>query len=59
MVALVTKGADASLATVLGRVDPGALMALAVKNADAMDLLFLGIAVYEGYRLSFAYRLRR
>jgi len=29
------------------------------RAADGMDLLFLGIAVYEGYKLSFRYRLKK
>jgi hypothetical protein len=33
------------------------LMALVSTLASPMDLLFLGIAVFEGYKLSFRYRL--
>ena len=34
-------------------------MSLAFSAADAMDILFLGIAIYEGYKFSFRYRLKR
>jgi hypothetical protein len=44
---------------VLVQLDPGKVLALASQLADPMDLLFLGIAVYEGYKFSFKYRLKK
>jgi hypothetical protein len=42
---------------VVGRMGVGNSVSLAVEAADAMELLFLAIAVYEGYRFSFRHRL--
>lgn len=38
--------------TVLGSVDLAASLILAIREADAMDVLFLAIAVYEGYKFA-------
>jgi len=37
---------------VLGRLNPAMIVDLIVSTFDGMDLLFYGIAVYEGYKLS-------
>ena len=55
-VALLAKQADRPIIDVLGNVGLAGSLDLAVRASDAMDLLFLGIAVWEGYRFSFRYR---
>jgi len=37
----------------VSRLDPGVAQGLMVATFSPMDLLFYGIAVWEGYRLSF------
>lgn len=39
--------------------DANGLVNLVSATADPMDALFLGIAVYEGYKFSFKYRLKK
>jgi hypothetical protein len=55
-IALLAKDAGRSIPEVLHNVGIGQSMGFAVRAADAMDLLFLGIAVWEGYRFAFRYR---
>ena len=44
---------------VLFKLDPDRILSLASAMFQPMDLLFLAIAVYEGYKLSFRYRLKK
>lgn len=55
-VALLAKQVDRPIMDVLGNVGAAGSLNLAVQASDAMDLLFLAIAVWEGYRFSFRYR---
>jgi hypothetical protein len=57
-VALLAKNVDEPLRNVLTRLSPHEIIALAMQAADGMDLLFLAIAVWEGYRLSFRIQRR-
>ena len=50
--ALLAKDAGRPILDVLGDVGLTDSVAFAFRAADAMDLLFLAIAVYEGYRFS-------
>ena len=50
--ALLAKDAGRPILEVLGNVGLTDSLAFAFRAADAMDLLFLAIAVYEGYRFS-------
>ncbi len=54
--ALLAKAAGRPVLEVLGNVGFIDSIAFAFRAADAMDLLFLAIAVYEGYRFSLRYR---
>jgi len=57
--AFAAKAVDRPITDVAATLGAGQTVTLAVQGADAMDLLFLAIAVWEGYKLSFAYRLRK
>jgi len=57
-VAFVAKDAGRPFLDVLAALGGGETIALAFRAADAMDILFLAIAVWEGWKLSRAYRLR-
>jgi hypothetical protein len=57
-IAFVAKNVDRSFFEVLTTLGVGQSVSLAFRAADGMDLLFLAIAVWEGYKLSFRYRLR-
>jgi hypothetical protein len=57
-VAFVAKDAGRPFLSVLTALGGGETMSLALRAADAMDILFLAIAVWEGWKLSRAYRLR-
>jgi hypothetical protein len=50
--AFLAKQAGQPFLTVVGRVGLGGSIPLAMQAADAMDLLFLAIAVWEGYKLA-------
>lgn len=50
--ALVAQHGGVPLTTVLGRLDLSTSRRLLVAFSDRMDVLFYGIAVYEGYRLA-------
>jgi hypothetical protein len=54
--ALLAKDADRPILAVLNTVGIGQSLAFAVRASGAMDLLFLAIAVWEGYRFSLRYR---
>jgi hypothetical protein len=56
--AFVAKEVDRPILTVIANLGVGQTMSLAFQNAGAMDILFLAIAVWEGYKLSFLYRRR-
>ena len=58
VVAMVSKQADVSMVEVAGRLGLGGCVSLAIENGDAMELLFLAIAVYEGWKFAFKYRLQ-
>lgn len=51
--AMVADGEGVSFLSALGQLDPGLVRELMVATFSPMDLLFYGIAIYEGYRLSF------
>ncbi|MBI1215756.1 MAG: hypothetical protein GC185_08055 [Alphaproteobacteria bacterium] len=42
-----------------GRIDADMLKTVGIGGFQGMDLLFYGIAIYEGFVLSFKYRLKR
>ena len=50
--AMAAAANDMSFFTLLGRLDPVIAARLMAASFQPMDLLFYGIAVYEGYRLS-------
>ena len=52
-IAFAANAAGLPFATVLTRLGVGDIARLATGAADAMDLLLLAIAVWEGYKLSF------
>jgi hypothetical protein len=56
--ALLAKEVGKPIWTVMTHLGPGEAISFAMRAADTMDLVFLAIAVYEGYRLSFRYRVR-
>lgn len=58
-VAFLAKHVDKPFVEVLFNLDPARILALASAVFQPMDLLFLAIAVYEGYKLSFRYRLKK
>jgi hypothetical protein len=43
----------------LDLLNPAIVVRAAMHFAQPMDLLFYGIAIYEGYRFSFKYRLKQ
>lgn len=51
--AVVAKNEGVPLLDALGQLDPALVRDLMVAFFDPMDLLFYGIAIYEGYRFSF------
>jgi hypothetical protein len=57
-VGMLAQARDMSFTEALGSLDLNGLMSLVTVAGDAMDLLFLAIAVYEGYRFAFRYKLR-
>ena len=57
-IAFVAKNVDRSFFDVLTTLGIGESVLLAFRAADGMDLVFLAIAVWEGYKLSLRYKLR-
>jgi hypothetical protein len=55
-IAFLAKEAEQPFLAVLGAVGIGGSFALAARAADLMDILFLAIAVYEGYKFANAAR---
>jgi len=58
VLAMVSKAADVGMLEAAGRLGLGGCISLALENGDAMELLFLAIAVYEGWKFAFKYRLQ-
>lgn len=58
-IAFVAQYVHRSIPDVVSRLGFNGTLSLAVNASDGMDILFLGIAIYEGYKLSFRYRLKR
>lgn len=54
LVGLVAKEWEVSFMEVLTEVDYGDMASLMLENAASMTILFYGIALYEGYKLSFS-----
>lgn len=54
--AMICKEFGVPLGDVLARVGLNEMLAAAVRDGGVLDILFLGIAVWEGWRLSFAKR---
>ena len=52
-IALLAKEANRPILAVLSSVGFGESLTFAVRAADVMDIVFLAIAVWEGYRFSF------
>lgn len=48
----IARDAGLSIAAVLTQVNPGALPNLMLSNLHPLDILFYGLALYEGYRFS-------
>jgi hypothetical protein len=57
-VAFIAKDVDQPFFTVLANLGIARSASIAIGSADFMDIVFLAIAVYEGYKLAFRYRLR-
>jgi hypothetical protein len=53
VIGLVAEQEQIALLSLLGRVDWGAVPGIMAATFNPMDLLFYGIAVYEGYKFSF------
>jgi hypothetical protein len=53
LVGFISKQENLSLISTLGALDYAKVPNLMVSTFSVMDLLFYGIAVYEGYRFSF------
>ena len=54
--AFFAEGRHLGLAELLAVMSPDLVVRLMIAFASPMDLLFYGIAIYEGYRFSFKYR---
>lgn len=54
IVALVAQEYDVSFMEALTGVDYGEMASIMLENAASMTILFYGIALYEGYKLSFS-----
>ncbi len=50
---LIARDAGLSFTAVLTQVDPAALPNLMIANVHPLDIVFYGLALYEGYRFSF------
>jgi hypothetical protein len=57
--AFVAKSAGEPMTTVLARLGPGELVAAAFRASDFMDLVFLAIAIWEGYRFSLRFTVKK
>lgn len=53
VLAMVAENEGIAFFSALGQLDPAMAKELMVATFDPMDLVFYGIAIYEGYRLSF------
>jgi hypothetical protein len=51
--------AQATHVSMLDLLNPAIVVRATMHFAQPMDLLFYGIAIYEGYRFSFKYRLKK
>jgi hypothetical protein len=58
-VAFLAQHVNRPFLDVLAQLGPNRITSLATDLAGPMDLLFLGIAVYEGHKFSFKYRLKK
>ncbi|MBV8649866.1 MAG: hypothetical protein JO255_00280 [Alphaproteobacteria bacterium] len=58
-VAFLAKHVDKPFLDVLASLGVERTLSFATNVSEPMDLLFLGIAVYEGYKFSFKYRLKK
>lgn len=56
-VAMLAKLENLSFATAFGQLGANGTVSLFMAAADPMDFLFLAIAVFEGYKLAFRYRI--
>ncbi len=56
-VAMLAQVNDVGFGEAFGRVGIGGAFDLMTRTFDPMDILFLAIAVYEGYRFAFRYRI--
>lgn len=54
VVIVVSRQENIAIAAILSRLTPGVIVSLLQETFQVMDLLFYGIAVYEGYKFSFA-----
>ena len=57
-VAFLAQGAGRSALDVVQALSASQISALMARAADPMDLVFLAIAVWEGYKFSFKYKLK-
>jgi hypothetical protein len=58
-VAMISKQADASMLDVVHRLGVDGCISATIQTGDALELLFLAIAVYEGWKFAFKYRLKQ
>ena len=56
-VAMLAKLENLSFATAFADLGANGTVSLFMNAADGMDILFLGIALYEGYKFAFRYRI--
>jgi len=56
-VAMLAKLENLPFSDAAAQLGPNGIVSLFMAAADPMDILFLGIAVYEGYRFAFRYRI--
>ncbi len=54
-IAFIAKEDHVPVAAVLQELGPNELLFAALRNASFLDIVFLGIAVWEGYRFAFRY----
>jgi hypothetical protein len=59
MIAFYAKARGIGFGEALGDMDAALLGKLVSAFSQPMDLVFYGIAIYEGYKFSFKYRVRR
>ena len=56
-IAMLAKMESLSYAETISRLGLDGSVSLFMAAADGMDILFLGIAIYEGYKFAFRYRI--